>query len=52
VRQGFSKLSPSSLQQAYSEALERCKLDGRDRAPNSVHIQVLVQVWKELWKLS
>ena len=50
VRQGFSRLSPSSLQQAYSEALERCKLDGRGRAPNSVHIQVLVQAWKALRK--
>jgi hypothetical protein len=33
VRQGFAKLSTSSLQQAYSEALERCKLDRRGRAP-------------------
>ena len=48
VRQGFAKLSPSSLQQAYSEALERCKLGRRGRAPNSIHIQVLVQAWREL----
>jgi hypothetical protein len=39
VRQGFSKLSLPSLQQAYAEALERCKLDRRGRAPNSIHIQ-------------
>lgn len=50
VRQGFSKLSLPSLQQAYSEALERCKLDRRGRAPNSVHIQILVQAWKALRK--
>jgi hypothetical protein len=50
VRQGFAKLSTSSLQQAHSEALERCKLDRRGRAPNSIHIQVLVQVWKQLRK--
>jgi hypothetical protein len=50
VRQGFSKLSLTSLQQAYSEALERCKLDRRCRAPKSVHIQVLVQAWKALKK--
>jgi hypothetical protein len=50
VRQGFSKLSLPSLQQAYAEAWERCKLDRRGRAPNSVHIQLLVQAWKALHK--
>ena len=50
VRLGFAKLSPSSLQQAYSEALERCKLDRRGRAPASIHIQVLVQAWRQLRK--
>ena len=50
VRHGFSKLSLPSLQTAYSEAWERCKLDRRGRAPNSVHIQVLVQAWKALRK--
>jgi hypothetical protein len=62
VRHGFSKLSLPSLQQAYAasgsggvgyaEAWERCKLDRRGRPPNSVHIQILVQVWKALRKSS
>ena len=50
VRQNFAKLSLPSLQTAYSEALERCKLDRRGRAPASIHIQVLVQAWKQLRK--
>jgi hypothetical protein len=48
VRQNFAKLSTPSLQQAYSEALERCKLGRRGQAPASIHIQVLVQAWKQL----
>jgi len=51
VRSNFAKLSLSSLQQAYREALERCKLDRRGRAPRSVDIQVLVQAWKQLRKM-
>jgi hypothetical protein len=50
VRQNFAKLSVPSLQTAYSEALERCKLDRRGRAPASIHLQVLVQGWKQLRK--
>jgi hypothetical protein len=50
LRQQYARLSTSSLQQAYNEALERCKLDRRGRAPASIHIQVLVQVWKQLRK--
>jgi hypothetical protein len=50
VRQNFAKLSLPSLQTAYSETLERCKLDRRGRAPASIHIQVLVQCWKQLRK--
>ena len=50
VRQNFARLSIPSLQQAYAEALERCKLDRRGRAPASIHIQVLVQAWKQLRK--
>jgi len=50
VRQRYAQLSTPSLQTAYAEALERCKLDKRGRAPQSVHIQVLVQAWKELRK--
>ena len=48
VRQNFARLSLPSLQQAYCEALERCRLDPRGRAPASIHIQVLVQAWKQL----
>ena len=50
VRRNFARLSIPSLQQAYSEALERCKLDRRGRVPKSVHIQVLVQAWRQLRK--
>jgi len=50
VRQNFARLSLPSLQQAYSEALERCKLDRRGRVPASIHIQVLVQAWRTLRK--
>ena len=52
VRQNFAKLSTPSLQTAYSEALERCKLDRQGRVPASIHIQVLVQAWKQLRKAS
>jgi hypothetical protein len=51
LRLNFAKLSVPSLQQAYSETLERCKLDRQGRAPRSVHIQVLVQIWKQLRKV-
>jgi hypothetical protein len=51
VRQGFARLSTPSLQQAYSEALERCKLERRGKAPASIHIQVLVQAWRQLRKV-
>ena len=51
LRLTYAKLSVPSLQQAYSEALERCKLERRGRAPRSVDIQVLVQAWKQLRKM-
>ena len=50
IRLNFAKLGVPSLQQAYSEALERCKRDRRGRAPRSVRSQVLVQAWKGLRK--
>jgi hypothetical protein len=40
------------LQKAYMEAFERCRLDRRGRPPQTVHIQVLVQVWRVLRKHS
>jgi hypothetical protein len=50
LRLRYARLSTSGLQTAYAEALERCKLDKRGRPPQSVHIQVLVQAWKQLRK--
>ena len=43
IRRNFAMLSIPSLQTAYSEALERCKLGRGGRPPNAEHIQVLVQ---------
>jgi hypothetical protein len=48
TRSDFAMLSTSSLQQAYSEALERCKLARDGRPPNAEHIQVPVQAWRQL----
>jgi hypothetical protein len=50
LRQRYARLSLPSLQQAYTEALERCRLDRKGRVPISVHVQVFVQVWKQLGK--
>jgi len=52
VRRRYSRLSIPGLQEAYGEAMERCKLDQRGRAPQSIHIQVLVQAWKALRKFA
>jgi hypothetical protein len=45
-------LSTDLLQKAYEEAFERCRLDRRGRPPQTIHIQVLVQVWRVLRKYS
>jgi hypothetical protein len=50
IRRNFAMLSTPSLQQAYTEAWERCKLDRRGRPPKAEHIQVLVQAWRQLRK--
>ena len=50
IRRNFAMLSTASLQTAYTEAWERCKLDRRGRPPNAEHIQVLVQAWRQLRK--
>jgi hypothetical protein len=51
VRTTHSMLSIDLLQKAYTEVLERCKLlDRRGQPPQTVHIQVLVQVWRVLRK--
>jgi hypothetical protein len=43
-------LSTHGLQTAYTEVLERCQLDKRGHPSQTVHIQVLVQVWRVLRK--
>ena len=43
-------LSPSSLQQVYSDAWERCKLEPNGRLPRAEQIQVLVTARKALRK--
>jgi hypothetical protein len=50
VRRSFSTLSTDGLRSAYSDALERCKLDKRGQPPRADQIQVLVSVWKVLGK--
>jgi hypothetical protein len=52
VRNSHSMLSTDLLQKAYMEAFERCRLDWRGQPPHTVHIQVLVQVWRVLRKHS
>jgi hypothetical protein len=50
IRRNFAMLSKPSLQTAYAEALERCKLARDGRPPKAEHIQVLVQAWRQLRK--
>jgi hypothetical protein len=50
IRRNFALLSASSLQTAYTEAWERCRLGRDGRAPRPEHIQVLVQAWRQLRK--
>jgi hypothetical protein len=50
VRRRFALLSTPGLQQAYSEALERCKLGRDGRPPKAEFVQELVQAWKQLRK--
>jgi hypothetical protein len=51
LRQQYSRLSRATLQQVYSEALERCKLDGQGHLPRAEQIQVLVTAWRVRRKL-
>lgn len=48
LRQRYAMLSKPSLQEVYSDALERCKLDRNGRLPRAEQIQVLVTAWKML----
>ena len=50
IRRKFAMLSKPSLQTAYTEALERCKLARDGRPPKAEHIQTLVQAWRQLRK--
>ncbi len=50
LRRQFAKLSLTSLYDAYHAAWLRCKAERDGRAPRAIHIQELVQVWKELRK--
>jgi hypothetical protein len=50
IRRNFALLSTSSLQTAYTEALERCRLGKDGRPPKAEHIQVLVLAWRQLRK--
>ena len=50
LRHRYALLSPSSLEQVYSDAWERCKLQRNGRPPRAEQIQVLVTAWKALRK--
>ena len=50
IRRNFSRLSTPSLQTAYTEALERCRLTRDGRPPKAEYIQTLVQAWRQLRK--
>ena len=52
LRRQFARLSVTGLYDAYHAAWVRCKVERNGRAPRATHIQELVQVWKELRKLS
>jgi hypothetical protein len=52
IRRNFAMLSKPSLQTAYAETLERCKVARDGRPPKAEHIQVLVQAWRALRKTS
>ncbi|SPE26054.1 hypothetical protein SBA3_1250037 [Candidatus Sulfopaludibacter sp. SbA3] len=48
LRHRYALLSPSSLQQVYADAWERCNLELNGRLPRAEQIQVLVTAWKAL----
>jgi hypothetical protein len=51
LRHRYAMLSPSSLEQVYSDAWERCKIERSGRLPPAEQIQVLVTAWKALRKV-
>lgn len=50
MRRKFALVSTPSLQHAYAEAHERCKLGRDGRPPKAEFIQELVQAWKQMRK--
>ncbi len=48
LRHRYCLLSTPSLQQVYTDAWERCKMDRGGRMPNAEQIQVLVTAWRVL----
>jgi hypothetical protein len=48
LRRRYALLSKPSLQQVYSDAWERCKLERNGRPPRADQMQVLVAAWKML----
>jgi hypothetical protein len=48
LRHRYALLSVPSLQQVYTDAWERCKLERNGRPPRAEQIQVLVTAWKAL----
>ena len=48
LRAQYERLSRPSLQQVYSDTLERCKLDRQGRPPRADQFQVLVTAWRVL----
>jgi hypothetical protein len=51
LRHRYAMLSPSSLEQIYSDAWERCKIERNGRLPPAEQLQVLVTVWKALRRM-
>ncbi len=48
IRHHIAHLSLSAVQEMYESALEECRLVNA-RLPNPRQIQMLVQIWKQLW---
>lgn len=49
LRYNLAHLSVSAVRQAYETAYQDCRLI-YDRFPSPKQMQILVQVWKQLWK--
>ena len=49
LRHNLAHLSLSAVRQDYDRAYQDCRLI-YDRVPSPKQMQILVQVWKQLWK--